>query len=144
MAQRSWMLFIPLFVFLFVVSFIATVSAEDRNTAPVAITTARKLSDPEWQIAFISNTGVTKIILAEKFKTGKEALMLPDGSAGQWVIEFYKDTPKAVSEKGKKGNVYPFRRIIVLAQGVQLALDTEIAVPVPDKLYTLPAEFIAA
>jgi hypothetical protein len=79
---------------------------------------------PGWKIAFISNTGVTESYGSNVSRV--DAIALPDGSAGQWVIEMFKDTPKPVSEDGRTGFAYPFQAIVVTAANVEAAPDIDL------------------
>lgn len=80
-------------------------------TGAEAIAAARKAAGADWLLMFVSTTGV-----ADDVSLSGEAadrLLRPDGKAGQWIIEFYKDTPKDVTQDGKKGKSYPFRRFAI-------------------------------
>lgn len=73
-----------------------------------------------WVLANISNTGVvSQNITSSRLRSLAEGLMDKDGKAGQWVVEFYKDTPKSVEEDGKKGFNYPYKIVLVTANGAE-------------------------
>lgn len=98
--------------------------------ASEAIVKAKKsVRERGWQIAFVSNTGVTDSVTASSIRSPQEALMDANGKAGQWVVEFFKDTPKSISQGGKKGKAYPLRRVLVTAMEVSDLPDTELGVP---------------
>lgn len=95
-----------------------------------------------WQIAMLSNTGVTSAATSNEIDSPEAGLMNPDGKAGQWVIEYFKDNPKSVSEGGRTGKSYPFLRLIVTANSVsQLPSDD---ITVPTKLVDLKQQYISA
>jgi hypothetical protein len=123
MKQRTWPLFIVSVFCLVSVFCIRPGSAQSRITAAQAIKAVKStMNAPGWEIAFLSTTGVTESHLAEEFRNTKgKGFLFPDGTAGQWIIEFYKDTPKTVSEKGRSGYAYPFARILATAQSTRSA-----------------------
>lgn len=107
----------------------AGVSVATRISAAKALDSARSLAGPPWQLAFISNTGVTDSVTSSRFGSPQQALMQRDGSAGQWVVEFFMDTPKEVRDGARRGRSYPLRRFLVTAQGASELAEAELAVP---------------
>jgi hypothetical protein len=88
--------------------------APPRLSAALAVTMGRNaIPGNEWKLAFLSNTGVTDSATSKKFNSPAPALMQSDGTAGQWVLEYFKDTPTPVEHDGQKGQSYPVRRLIV-------------------------------
>lgn len=118
-------------------------NTQTRITASQALESARKVvTGKEWLLAFLSNTGVTDSVTSEQFNGPEEGLMLPDGRAGQWVVEFFKDTPTTVSEGGRTGKSYPFRRVLVTATKSGMLPELDLAVP--QNLSVLKEEYVAA
>lgn len=74
--------------------------------------------DENWQIGFISNTGVTRTALSAKNKTPEAGLMRPDGNAGQWIFELFGLSPTSVSDGAREGWAYPFRQLLCTTDGV--------------------------
>ncbi|MFI7426675.1 toll/interleukin-1 receptor domain-containing protein [Micromonospora sp. NPDC049836] len=99
----------------------------DRQAAPDGLTVAEALAavqkymddlgqSQEWQLAFLSNTGVT-----DSFSVAASAaagLMRPDGRAGQWVIELCGRTGEPVREGDRSGFRYAFKRLICTPDGL--------------------------
>ncbi len=113
-----------------------------RLSAAQAIEKAKSVvNTPDWQVAFVSNTGVTSPVTSGDFNNAEEGLMLPDGTAGQWVIEFFKDSPKTISEGGRTGKSYPLRRVLVTSQKVSELPKSDLAVP--EKLVAIKPEYIS-
>ncbi len=96
----------------------------------------------EWEIAFISNTGVTQSYTAEGISNPMEALLSPDGKAGQWVVELYKDEPETFSDGEREGIGYPFQPVLVTSQKASLMPETILGVPA--QLMPLKKEYIEA
>ena len=68
--------------------------------------------DQDWQIGFISNTGVIRTALSPENKTPEAGLMGPDGTAGQWVFELFGLRGTPVSDGTRNGYSYPFRQLV--------------------------------
>src|SRR4051794_38241025 len=120
MRERVLPLFLTSVVCLFLFFFPSPSAAQNRLTASQAIKDVKSTIDtPGWEIAFLSTTGVTESFLGDEFENAKgKAFLYPDGTAGQWIVELYRNTPKPVSEKGRSGYAYPFTRILVTAKAV--------------------------
>jgi hypothetical protein len=91
-------------------------------TAGDAIAMTAELLDRDgdaasWQIAFISNTGVTARLLNPDITGPQTNLTKRDGRAGQWVVEVCGLKPTPVAENGRHGYAYPIRRILCTATG---------------------------
>lgn len=115
--------------------------AQGKLTGKQAIDAARKIvKGSEWQIAFLSNTGVTQSYSTEKLKSAREALMKKDGKAGQWVVEFYKNSPKDINEGGRKGVAYPLRAFLVTSNSAS-EMPTSV-IKVPKQLPPLKSDYI--
>ncbi len=106
------------------------------------IKTWEELDASEWEVAFISNTGVTQSYTAEGIRSPMEALLSPDGKAGQWVVELYKDEPEPFSDGEREGIGYPFQTVLVTSQSVSLLPETTLGVPT--QLVPLKKEYIEA
>jgi hypothetical protein len=74
--------------------------------------------DQEWQVGYISNTGVIRTALSAKNKTPEAGLMRSDGRAGQWVFELFGPNPTPVSDGTREGYSYPFRQLLCTTDGV--------------------------
>jgi len=95
------------------------VNAVQRIKASVAIRKAINIiNNPKWRIAYISNTGVTGSVTSNKINKLQDGLMLQDGSAGQWVIEFFEDAPIKIVDGNREGKSYPFRKFIITANDI--------------------------
>jgi len=102
-----------------------------RMTAAQAVSKANQsMQDSKWQIAFLSNTGVTQSVSGEESHGADGGLIHNDGTAAQWVVEMFKDSPKPFSEGGRVGKSYPFQIVRVTAKGVSKLPASEMAVPV--------------
>jgi len=66
----------------------------------------------DWQVGFISNTGVIRTALSPKNKTPEAGLMRPEGTAGQWVFELFGLRGAPVSDGTRNGYSYPFRQLV--------------------------------
>lgn len=114
-----------------------------RLSAAQAIESARKrVPGSDWQLAFLSNTGVPSSVTSQQMAGPEQGLMTRDGKAGQWVVEFFKDTPKAVSEGGRTGKSYPFKRVLVTATSAEELADSSLTVP--QNLSSLKPEYVSA
>lgn len=71
-----------------------------------------------WQVGYISNTGVTRTVTAPGLSGPEEGLMKPDGTAGQWVFELLGMKWELVSDGSRQGHAYPFRQLVCTAEGV--------------------------
>lgn len=100
----------------------------------------QEVDSSEWEVAFISNTGATQSYTAKGIRGPMEALLSPDGKAGQWVVELYKDEPEAISEGEREGIGYPFQSVLVTSKSVDFMPETTLMVP--DKLMRLESEYI--
>jgi len=95
-------------------------------TAAEAIGAAlRAAHSNAWYLGFVSNTGVTCTILSETLAHGHDALMKPDGEAGQWVIEFFKHPPAPGWPEGNRRWWYRFRTVVVTSTGATTLPDAE-------------------
>ena len=72
----------------------------------------------DWQIGFVSSTGVTRTALSPDIATPEARLMKPDGTAGQWVFELAGLKPTLVREGEREGHAYSFRQLLCTAGGV--------------------------
>ena len=112
------------------VAFAGFAHAQVKIGVQQAVAMARKtVKDSSWQIAFVSNTGVTQSYTTERIRTPQGAMMNKDGKAGQWVVEFYKNSPKKISEGSRQGFAYPFMAVLVTGQSAEAMPDAELAVP---------------
>ena len=119
--------------------------AESRSTPSTrvsigdALQTARlaMASTPDYKLAFVSNTGVTQSVRAQELSGPADALMDKSGRAGQWVFEFYRDTPTPATNGGKRGFRYPFQ--IVLVSGARASQLPDSTMGVPKALAELSA-----
>jgi hypothetical protein len=113
-------------------------------SASDALNSARKIiKAPEWKLLSISNTGVAGgSVTSEQLRGPEEALMRADGKAGQWVVEFFLDSPKQITEGGVSGKSYPLRRVMVTAKKISELAKTDIAVP--KKLCELEERFVSS
>ena len=84
-----------------------------------------------WQLGLVSNTGVSQTVQGQS-GSGVAALLNPEGKAGQWVFEFFSNTPRPIVDAGRKGFAYPFR-IVLVDQGKANAL--------PDSTLNVPSRF---
>ena len=111
-------------------------------TAAQAVQSAiNTINNSEWQIAFLSNTGVTSSVTSQQFSHNEiNALMLPNGQAGQWVVEFFKDSPVGIERNGQVGKSYPFRRVLVTINGASELPESSMGVP--NKLVPLEFRYI--
>lgn len=107
---------------------------------------AQMLVGPGWQLAMLSNTGVTQQVSASAATTdAADRLMTPDGVACHWVAEFFKDEPTPVQEGGRTGLSYPFQ-VVTVWDGEALTLpESTLVVPTslrplsPTMLQSLPS-----
>jgi hypothetical protein len=74
--------------------------------------------EENWQIGYISNTGVARTALSAENKTPEAGLMRPDGKAGQWIFELFGLSPTPVSDGTREGWAYPFRQLLCTTGGV--------------------------
>lgn len=72
----------------------------------------------DWQVGYVSNTGVTRTVTAREMKGPEEGLMKPDGTAGQWVFELLGMKWELVSDGTRQGHAYPFRQYLCTAEGI--------------------------
>ncbi len=101
----------------------------------------KTINDSEWQIAFLSNTGVPSSVTSHHFlNKPKDVMMLSNGLAGQWVVEFFKDKPLIIFHEGREGKSYPFRRFIVTIHGATELPESSLGVP--ERLNPLYPDFI--
>lgn len=77
----------------------------------------------QWQLAFLSNTGVSCSVLSEQLDSMDEAFMLLDGTAGQWVVEFVQQ-PRTPALKTPNRPWYRIRSVIITARGATVLPDT--------------------
>ena len=111
-----------------------------RITAKLAVARARKaLASSAWQVAFLSNSGVTQQVLSQDPDNG---LMHPDGTAGQWVVETFKNSPKPYRENGQTKTSYPFQVVDVSAGGAELLPASDDGIVVPQVLPTLKPQYL--
>lgn len=115
----------------------------NRITAADAVKSALQyINNSEWEIAFLSNTGIPSSVTSSHIQSAADGLMLSNGHAGQWVVEFFKDSPTIIKNNGKEGNSYPFRRLLVTAKGVEELPESDLGVP--NRLAQLKSEYIDA
>lgn len=77
----------------------------------------------QWQLAFLSNTGVVRPAVSPVVGSAGKALMHHDGTAGQWVVEMCGTNVTRITEAGRTGYRYDYRRIMCTVQGA--AVDNE-------------------
>lgn len=93
-------------------------------TASEAIVLATRVAQgPKWTLGFFSNTGVTCSAIAEVFQNRAEALLAPNGLAGQWVAEFFMLRASREARAASGRLWYRMRSILVTSDG---------ALPLPD------------
>jgi hypothetical protein len=117
----------------------------DGLTAAEAIAMVQKhLDDPSrWQLAHISNTGVTETIAFAA--SGEVGLMGPDGRAGQWVVELCGLTSEPVREGNRTGFGYAFKRLICMPDGLREDnRTTRLILTAPLSESPLPGDALAA
>lgn len=124
---RSWKFLAAILTLSF--GAIGPVSAMTKISAADAIARANKaVGSNAWKIAFISNAGVTGgTVQARGVENLLDGFMDRNGLAEQWVIEYFKDSPKPYAEGGRKGVVYPKKTVVVTASEVSVD-DSDIAV----------------
>jgi TIR domain len=86
-------------------------------TASEAISMAEELlrsaAEPQqWQLGFLSNTGVVRTALSPVIPSPEVGLMKRSGRAGQWVIEAFGLNPSPVTNNGHQGYAYAFKQIV--------------------------------
>lgn len=113
-----------------------------------AVTTARtKLPAGDWKLACLSSRGKISINVTAGQYIGNfaEQLVHPDGTAGQWVVEFCKDEPSAVTEdSGWHGVAYPYRSYLVTSNGAdELPEQGDGTVRMDEKLRTIDWEQVS-
>lgn len=94
------------------------------------------VGDAAWKLVYVSNTGVAGGSVSGFGRKPGDSLMLADGAAGQWVFEYFLDKPEAVSEGGRTGWVYPYRRVVVSGDGEASELP-EMTMGGPNKMVPL-------
>lgn len=100
----------------------ATVLAFPGLRAKEAVEVARQMvRGPQWQLGFVSTSGVTCSVVSPAYTDPDECLMQPDGTAGQWVVEFYRvpSSPTA----GPHG--YRIRSVVVTPFDLNVLPDEE-------------------
>jgi len=111
-----------------------------RITAGVAVARARKaLASSAWQVAFLSNSGVTQQVLSQADDNG---LMHRDGTAGQWVVEAFKNSPKPYRENGQTKTNYPFQVVDISEGGAELLPASDDGIVVPKVLPPLKPQYL--
>jgi hypothetical protein len=112
----------------------ATVADAGKLSAADAFAAAKKAlgTDGPWNLAFVSTTGVSQSV---KATDPADAMIGKDGKAGQWVFEFYKDTPTPTTHDGQEGFKYPFRVVSVTSAETTPLPDSDMGVPT--KLVTI-------
>lgn len=75
------------------------------------------IGDAVWKLVYVSNTGVAGGSVSGFGQKPGDALMLADGTAGRWVFEYFRDEPEPVSQGGRTGWQYPYRRVGVSGDG---------------------------
>lgn len=78
-----------------------------------------------WHLAFFSTTGVTCSVIGDEFENVEEALMRPNGMAGQWVVEFFRE-PHVQPQLERRRRWYRIRSVVVTALGTTTLPDGEI------------------
>lgn len=78
-----------------------------------------------WHLAFLSTTGVTCSVIGDEFERVQDALMLPNGTSGQWVVEFFREPYASVSAERRR-RWYRIRSVVVTALGTTTLPDGEI------------------
>jgi hypothetical protein len=107
----------------------------ERLTARDALVKATKLlveqhGDRQWQLAFLSNTGMTEKVLGQSISDPADALTTRAGWAGQWVVEVCGAQAIPVREGGRSGFAYDYRKILCTASGaVDISPYDQIAMP---------------
>lgn len=81
---------------------------------------SRVAQGPKWTLGFFSNTGVTCSVIAEVFQNRAEALLSPNGLAGQWVVEFFMVRASRESRAASGRLWYRMRSILVTSDGFTL------------------------
>jgi hypothetical protein len=100
-------------------------------TALQAVVLARRAAQPpKWHLGYFSSLGVTRTVMSDLFQQRSEALMLPNGIAGQWVAEFFMPIAQA-SSAARLDGLHRLRSVIVTSDG---------AYPLPDQMIELPAD----
>lgn len=100
----------------------ATVLAFSGIRAEEAVEAARRVArNAHWQLGFVSNAGVTCSVTSPVYGDPDESLMQPDGTAGQWVVEFFR-TPYATAANRRW---YRIRSIVVTPFDVDVLPDDE-------------------
>lgn len=123
---------------------------EKRLTAGEAIELACELLESEssrqWQFGFLSNTGVIESVVSTNIASPEEGLMRSDGTAGQWVIEVYREEPNVVFREGRRGYQYEFKQILVTRKegAVAVASLASCIFTVPLSRCPLPNRFLDA
>lgn len=83
-----------------------------------ALALARTAVDSTWQLLALSTTGEILTGVAHSgFKTSGVRWLRPDGTAGQWVVEFVRNPPRPIVVEGKAGFQYPCRSFVVTSFG---------------------------
>lgn len=94
-------------------------------TADRAVQLATRFADNKhWRLGFLSNTGVTCSVLSEELEHLQDAFMLRDGSAGQWIVEFFRRTPYAITVNDSDRSFHCIRSVIATAHGVTTLPDS--------------------
>jgi len=117
-------------------------NAADNMTPEAAVVAAAgSLGEPGWELRAVSNYGSS-----QTYNNGRpEGLSRPgdaDGAAGQWLIEFYKNTPTPTSAPdGSPAQQFPIR-LIAVGQGPPSALPTKVmGVSSNQHVFPLPANW---
>lgn len=114
------------FVIIALLAFSDVALGIEKITIQQAVEKAKKtMGNQGWEVAFISNTGVTQSVTSEKIRKPADGLMSPDGKAGQWIVEMYQNKPIT----NAKGFVYPLRIFIVTANDASEIPENNLGVP---------------
>ena len=112
-------------------------------TANEAIEKARVfINNAQYKIAFVSNTGVFGGSVQDANVSPEKGLMHPNGKAGQWVVEFFINAPTPISENGRNGQSYPYKKVLVTSQKADLMPEDTVNVPIG--ICELKPEYIGA
>jgi hypothetical protein len=71
----------------------------------------------QWQVAFLSNTGVVRTMLSPSIPSPGVGLMKRGGRAGQWVVEVCGLNPEFVTDGERHGYGYPYRQVLCTQTG---------------------------
>lgn len=69
-------------------------------------------SGHDWQIGFLSNTGVPRIVTSPDIRGASDGLLKRTGRAGQWVVDLFSLSSEPVTDGTTSGTAYRWKQFV--------------------------------